>query len=237
MRMRSFIIHLTRATARSANVARLLEILPEAEVFEAVDSQDPAFLESAPAGAAPLHHPPYPFGLSQPEIACFMSHRACWQKIAEGEADFALIAEDDMIVDPVPFAAALDLAQRYATDESFIRLPAKDRERSAGAIARQGGAAMFLPKTIGLQAVCQIVGRRAAQRLLRASERFDRPVDTTLQMHWVTGQPVHTVHPSGISEMGAPSTIQSRTRPSDLLMREMRRASYRAQIRRKPQLA
>lgn len=237
MRMRSFIIHLTRATSRAANVGRLLELLPQAEVIEAVDSKDPDFQVTGQMGGLPLHHPPYPFALSQAEIACFMSHRACWKRIAEGDADFALIAEDDMTVDPVPFAAALDLATRYATPDSFIRLPAKDRERSAGAIARQGGAAIFLPKTIGLQAVCQIVGRNAATRLLAASESFDRPVDTTLQMHWVTGQPIHTVHPSGISEMGAPSTIQNKTRPGDLLMREMRRASYRAQIRRKPQLA
>lgn len=235
--MRSFIIHLARATARAQNVAKLLDVLPGAQVMNAIDAQDPEFAQDLADLTGNLHHPPYPFPLNAAEIACFMSHRKCWSEIAQGDAPFGLIAEDDMTIDPVPFAAALDLAQRYADEDSFIRLPAKARERSAGAIARQGGAALFLPKTIGLQAVCQIVGRAAARRLLAASEVFDRPVDTTLQMHWVTGQPIHTIHPNGISELGAPSTIQNKTRPSDLIMREYRRASYRALIRRKPQVA
>ena len=235
--MRSFVIHLSRATDRAQNVAHLLQALPNAEVMDAVDGQSPDFAEDVAQLSGNLHHPPYPFRLSRAEIACFLSHRRCWQTIAEGQQAYALIAEDDMTIDPIPFAAALELAERHADEESFIRLPAKDRERSAGAIARKGGAALFLPKTIGLQAVCQIVGRNAARRLLKASEVFDRPVDTTLQMHWVTGQRVHTIHPNGISELGGPSTIQSKTRTGDLLMREVRRASYRAQIRRKPQVA
>lgn len=235
--MRSLIIHLPRATARADNVAQLLKALPNAEVVDAVDGQDPEQMNGASRVTGNLHHPPYPFGLSLAEIACFLSHRRCWEMIADGDAPYGLIAEDDMTVDPVPFGTAMELVERYADEERFIRLPAKVRERAAGAIARQGGAALFLPKTIGLQAVCQIVGRKAAQRLLKASEVFDRPVDTTLQMHWVTHQPVHTILPNGIAEMGGPSTIQSKTRTSDLLMREVRRASYRAQIRRKPQVA
>lgn len=235
--MRSFIIHLSRATARAQNVARLLETLPQAEVIEAVDGQSPDFGQTDDPVSGNLHHPPYPFGLNTAEIACFMSHRRCWERIATGDAPLGLIAEDDMVVDPAPFAAALDLGQRYGGENSFIRLPAKARERPTGAIARQGAAALFLPKTIGLQAVCQIVGRSAARRLLAASEVFDRPVDTTLQMHWVTGQRVHTILPNGISELGAPSTIQSKTRAGDVIMREFRRANYRALIRRKPQVA
>lgn len=234
--MRSLIIHLARATARAENVARLLAALPEAEVVEAVDGQDPDQMKGQAEVAANLHHPHYPFGLTKAEIACFLSHRRCWEMIAEGDAPYGLVAEDDMTVDPIPFAAALDLAGRYADEDSFIRLPAKARERASGAIARQGGAALFLPRTIGLQAVCQIVGRKAARRLLEVSTVIDRPVDTTLQMHWVTGQRVMTILPSGIAEMGGPSTIQSKTRTSELLLREVRRASYRAQIRRKPQL-
>lgn len=234
--MRSLIIHLPRAKDRAENVQRLTEILPSPTVIEAVDGSDPDQSESMSAFVTGLHHPPYPFGLSAAEIACFLSHRRCWEEIARGDAPYALVAEDDLTIDPIPFAAALDLAKRYADEESFIRLPAKNRERSSWPIARQGGAALFLPRTIGLQAVCQIIGRKAAARLLDVSETFDRPVDTMLQMHWVTGQRIMSILPSGISEMGGPSTIQMKTRTGDLLMREVRRAAYRAQIRRKPQL-
>jgi len=235
--MRSLIIHLARATARAENVSHLLAHLPDATVVDAVDGQNPAQDANHVVVQNDLHHPHYPFGLTKAETACFMSHRKCWKIIAEGDAPFALIAEDDLKVDPPCFGPALALAERYASEESFIRLPAKDRERPAGTTARQGGAALFLPKTIGLQAVCQIVGRKAARRMLDATQVIDRPVDTLLQMHWITGQPVHSIQPNGVTEMGVASTIQSKTRTSDVLMREVRRATYRAQIRRKPQVA
>lgn len=235
--MRSLIIHLSSATSRADNVARLLANLPSAEVVEAVDGNDPDTANQIEQVSGTLHHPPYPFGLIPTEVGCFLSHRRCWEMIAEGDAPYALIAEDDMTIDPIPFAAAMDLVSRYADEDSYIRLPAKHREQESGAIARQGGAALFLPRTIGLQLVCQVVGRAAARRLLDVSEVIDRPVDTTLQMHWITGQKVHTILPSGISELAGPSTIQRKTRTSDVLMREMRRARYRAKIKRKPQVA
>ncbi len=235
--MRSLIIHLSRANARAENVSRLLQVLPEAEVIEAVDGNDPAVAQAIGQVLGTLHSPRYPFNLNPAEVGCFLSHRRCWEMIADGDAPYALIAEDDMTVDPELFAAALELVMGYADEDSYIRLPAKPRERVSGTIAQRNGAELFLPRTIGLQLVCQIVGRAAARRLLTASEVIDRPVDTTLQMHWVTGQKIHAILPSGVSEMRGPSTIQRKTRTSDLLMREMRRARYRAQIRRKPQVA
>lgn len=235
--MRSLIIHLSSAGGRTENVSRLLRDLPSAEVVEAVDGNDPAVPPQIKQVAGTLHHPPYPFSLNAAEVGCFLSHRLCWQMIADGDAPYALIAEDDLAIDPVPFANAMKLVAGYADEDSYIRLPAKPRERVVGAIAYEGDAALFVPRTIGLQLVCQIVGRRAARRLLAASEVIDRPVDTTLQMHWVTGQKVHAIMPSGVSEVAGPSTIQRKTRTSDVLMREMRRARYRAQIKRRPQKA
>lgn len=233
--MKSLIIHLKRATARASNVDKLLHRLPEAQVIDAVDGQDPEQIARIQHYAGGLYQPAYPFSLSKGEIACFLSHRHCWDMIARGDRPFGLVAEDDMVIDPVPFATALSLAQRYADEDSFIRFPTKMREHPAGAVARQDGAALFLPKTIGLQAVCQIVGRAAAKRLLAATQVIDRPIDTMMQMHWATGQPIHTVLPNGISDLGVASTIQSKTRTSDFLMREIRRAQYRVRIKLQPQ--
>ncbi len=233
--MRSLIIHLNTATARAENVSRLLRELPDAELVDAVNGADPKVTQQIEQVSGTLHSPTYPFQMNAAEVGCFLSHRLCWKMIAEGDAPYGLIAEDDMAIDPVPFAAAMKLVHQYADEDSFIRLPAKPRETPAHTLALQDGTALFLPRTIGLQLVCQIVGRRAAQRLLTASEVIDRPVDTTLQMHWVTGQKIHTILPSGVSEMHGPSTIQRKTRTGDVLMREMRRARYRARIRRRPQ--
>lgn len=60
-------------------------------------------------------------------------------------------------------------------------------------------------------------GARRANALLAASETLDRPVDTFLQLHWVTGQPVHTIHPNGVQELAKElggSTIQVKPAPA-----------------------
>jgi glycosyl transferase, family 25 len=120
----------------------------------------------------------------------------------------------------------------------FIRLPFKNREQKGAVIATDGDSRLLLPRRIGLQTGCQVVGRAAAKRLLATSEQIDRPVDTFLQMHWVTGQPVHTLLPNGLSEIAGQiggSTIQQKTRTSQKLMREIKRAWYRTQVKLRPQ--
>lgn len=233
--MRSLIIHMTNAASRAANVTHLLRCLPRAQIVEAVNGRDLAQTSAVSVQPGTRHRPSYPFSLSAGEVGCFLSHRRCWQIIAEGDDPYGLIAEDDVSVDARAFANALALVERYAGEDSFIRLPSKIRERPSTIVARQNKTAMFVPKTIGLQTVCQVVGRAAARRLLAATRTIDRPVDTTLQMHWATGQQILTILPSGISELKDGSTIQAKTRASEILMREMRRVRYRAKIRRKPQ--
>ncbi|PJE35103.1 glycosyl transferase family 25 [Pseudooceanicola lipolyticus] len=235
--MRSYIIHMSSSTARRANAEQLLQDLPAAELVEAVDGRDPAQLAGMAVHSGDLHAPAYPFALRPPEIGVFLSHRRCWQKLVESGADFALIAEDDLAVSPDGLARALALVAAHGRPDMYIRLPVKDRERAGRVLARDAEMRLLLPRVIGLQCICQVVGRDAAARLLAATAAIDRPVDTLLQMHWVTGQPVHTILPNGNREVAAQiggSTIQAR--PSGgRLSREIKRALYRAQLWLRPQ--
>jgi glycosyl transferase family 25 len=238
--MKSLIIHMPGTDARQKNVARLLETLPDAWVIDAVNGRDPGQTEGVTLRPGDLHSPAYPFALSPGEVGCFLSHRKCWQMIVDSGEDYALIAEDDLGLDAKVWNDALALITAHAGPDRFIRLPAKRREAPRKIIARQGEAVLFQPPVVGLQTVCQVVGRNAAKRLLAASARIDRPVDTFLQMHWVTGQRVLTIIPNGVRELTAEtggSTIQKKTRTSGKLMREIRRAWYRAQVRMRPQKA
>jgi GR25 family glycosyltransferase involved in LPS biosynthesis len=233
--MRSLIIHMPGTGERADNVARLMQLLPHPEIVPAVNGRDPAQVADTPVDNGTLHAPPYPFAMGQGEVGCFLSHRKCWQQIVDGAAPYALIAEDDLMIAPDLWSNAIALVTAHADEDSFIRLPAKDREQRAAIVAKTGHTTLFVPKVIGLQTVCQIVGRKAARRLLAATQRLDRPVDTTLQMHWVTGQPVQTIWPCGVGELPGTSTIQKKTRTSGKLMREIRRATYRMRIKAKPQ--
>lgn len=231
---------MSSSTARRENVDQLLDVLPKARLVEAVDGRDPAQVVDVKIMPGSLLEPHYPFPISPGEVGCFLSHRKCWQIIAEGTAPFALIAEDDLGINPIIWPDVLKLVEQHAGPDSFIRIPAKQREISISTLSTQGVASLFVPRVIGLQTVCQVVGRSAAQRLLAASETLDRPVDTFLQMHWATGQAIRTIMPNGVRELTAEtggSTIQGKTRTSAKLMREIKRAIYRAKVRQRPQKA
>ncbi len=234
--MRSYIIHLRGDQRRRENARHLLSVLPNARITDAVLGRDAMDKVAAPPGMQ--HSPRYPFPLSEGEVGCFLSHRRCWLRIVEDAPDYALIAEDDLCVDGPLWQEALDLIHSHASADTYIRIPVKNRERSANDVARRESARLFLPRVIGLQTVCQVVGRNAAARLLAASETLDRPVDTFVQMHWVTGQPVHTILPNGTRELTAQlggSTIRKKTRAGNVLTREIRRLWYRARIARRRQ--
>lgn len=236
--MHSLIIHMSSSTARRPNAEALLRALPDAQLIEAVDGRDPAQVTDVTIRPGNAHAPAYPFALAPGEIGCFLSHRRCWRRILAEGWEYALIVEDDLEVDPNRLRAALELIAQQATPDSYIRLPVKAREKPARVLAEEAGLALILPRVIGLQTVAQVVGRGAAERLLSATATIDRPVDTLLQMHWITGQPVHSLTGSGARELTSDlggSTIQKKTRAGGKLAREFRRAAYRAQVALRPQ--
>ena len=236
--MHSLIIHMSRATQRRANVEQLLSALPQAQIVDAVDGRDPAQAEAIGWDNGTLHHPAYPFPLRPAEIGVFLSHRKCWQMILDQGWDRALIVEDDLEVAPDSLSRACALLDQHMTDDMVVRLPVKLREKPVQVIGQDGAMQFMLPRVVGLQCIALVVGRRAAARLLAASETIDRPVDTFLQMHWVTGQPIHAILPNGNREVAAQiggSTIQTKTPEGGRLGREIKRAWYRAQVALRPQ--
>jgi len=236
--VQSLIIHMSKSVARRPNVETLLQALPSGEVVEAADGRIATEVAHLQVHQGHLHKPHYPFELRPAEIGVFESHRRCWQTILDRGWDKALSVEDDLAIDGARFERAIQLLDKHMTPDMVVRLPVKDRETPALTIATDGDMRLFLPKVIALQCICMAVGARAADRLLNASTKIDRPVDTWLQMHWVTGQPVHTLYPTGNREIARDiggSTIQTKTRASGKLARETKRAMYRAKVAMRPQ--
>ncbi|MBK0327458.1 glycosyltransferase family 25 protein [Rhodobacteraceae bacterium F11138] len=238
--MQSLIIHMPSSTARRANAEKLRGTLPGAELIQAVDGRDPQREPDVRTRPGDLHRPHYPFALRPAEIGVFESHRRCWRRIIDAGWDYALIAEDDLQVDPARLKRAMALIHAHGSCDMYIRLPVKQREQPARTLASDRELQFILPRRIGLQCICQVVGRDAAARLLSSTDRIDRPIDTLLQMHWVTAQPVHTILGTGNAEIAGQiggSTIQVKTRASGKLAREIKRARYRAQVALRPQHA
>ena len=229
----AFIIHLDRAKNRKANVAELLGSLPvPGEILPAVDGLSAPPAEMARYSPDARLVPAYPFSLKPSEVACFLSHRRAWEAIIARGLPAALIVEDDVALDPTLFPAAFDVASEAG--EAYIRLPQKQRE-DGKTLAETRGARLFRPMGAGHGTQAQIVTRGAAERLLRASERFDRPVDVFVQMTWEHSADVLSVWPTGVRDISyalGGSTLSGRRGFGERLSAEVRRALFRHRMTR-----
>lgn len=202
MRVGAFIIHLRRATKRGGHVRALIERLPiKAEFIDAVDGLDMSDDEVRAVYCRSLHSPHYPFTLRVSEVACFLSHRKAWRAIVDRKVDAGLIVEDDVDVDDAAFAAQLKLAMDCVQTGDYIRFPRWPRGEKGPEVIRAGTNSIIQPALPGLGMQMQLVGRDAAIALLAATERFDRPVDTTIQMLWLHPIRVLSARPITIREI------------------------------------
>lgn len=233
-----FIIHLERASSRWANVGVIRNLLPfDVEVISAVDAQETSRTPNNFFGSyqRELLGPRYPNALKPSEIACFQSHRKCWQSILDQELSAALILEDDVSIDIPTFNRAVNLVLKTIKPGDFVRFPYKRREDKGVELVREDDAVLRRPVEIALGMQAQIVTREAALELLVKTEIFDRPVDCYLQMQWEHKQRVLTIWPSGIREISSEiggSMINHKSFGLSKLRRELMRPIYRKKISR-----
>ena len=234
MNIKAYILHLARATDRRKQVDRLKERSPVP--VEVIDAIDGTTLDSETMQAAyqtSQHQPRYPFKLRTAEIACFLSHRKCWQTLLDQNLDGALILEDDVELDGEIFPPAFELALQSFSLDSYVRFPEKCREVPASTLVTSSTHRLIVPRVIGLGMIGQLVGRNAARTLLEKTHTFDRPVDSMLQMSWLTGVWPVSIYPSGISEeseqLGG-SRISKQKSWGEILQREVLRPWYRRKL-------
>lgn len=134
--------------------------------------------------------------LTQGEIGCYLSHlRAMAQMLAEG-LDWAVIAEDDLV-------AAPDLAEVIAALAAIrhrleiVKLECSENRprgfRSIGPLTEGRTLARMANVTHG--AAGYFITRPAAERFIRHSRSFFRPLDVALARSWETGIDVLAVQP------------------------------------------
>jgi glycosyl transferase family 25 len=231
---KAFILHLERATSRAATVQSLRASMAiESEVLAAVDGAGLSQQEVDQAYARRRFRPTYPFPLTRTEVGVFLSHRLAWRRIVDDALDFAFIFEDDAEIDPPAFAALVQFVSLERRAWDYVLLPAQPI-RNGSRVASRGGLTLMRPDAPPLRAIAQIVSLAAAKRLLERTLPFDRPIDTLMQMTWVTGQPVLVASPSPIRDVSREtggSTVQRKSMSLvERLRHEAMRPIYRAQV-------
>jgi GR25 family glycosyltransferase involved in LPS biosynthesis len=231
---KAFILHLERAISRGPSVRSLIACLPiESEVVAAVDGARLTPQELDPAYVRRRFRPYYPFPLSRTEVGVFLSHRVAWRRIVDDALDFAFIFEDDAQIDANAFAALVEFMTAERRSWDYVLLPAKPI-RNGTPIARRDDFMLMRPDAPPLRAIAQVVSLAAAKRLLDNTLPFDRPIDTLMQMTWVTGQPVLVASPSPVRDVSLKiggSTVQRKSMGlAERLRHEAMRPIYRAQV-------
>jgi glycosyl transferase family 25 len=205
----------------------------ESEVLAAVDGARLTPLEVDQAYARRRFRPTYPFPLTRTEVGVFLSHCLAWRRIVDDALDFAFIFEDDAQIDPTAFAALVEFVTHERPAWDYVLLPATPIGNGTP-VASRGGLTLMRPDAPPLRAIAQVVSFAAAKRLLDRTLPFDRPIDTLMQMTWVTGQPVLVASPSPIRDVSREtggSTVQRKSMGLlERLRHEAMRPIYRAQV-------
>ena len=232
---KSFIIHLKRSERRKAQVEDLISKSPfDAEVVDAVDGR---LLSEADIDACYTEQsflrPKYPFGMNAGEIGCFLSHRAAWRKIVDQNLTAGLVFEDDVQIDPDVFLKSVKAAQVWSKDYGYIQFQVRGVPERCDVLEKHAEVELLQPSPTLLRCSAQLINRATAIHLLKETEKFDRPVDGVLQMHWATGLRPVCVEPSGVAdrtrETGG-STLSIKTPKLTKLVREWQRMVYRRKI-------
>lgn len=236
-RCKGFVIHLARAKARRAQAERLVARSPcPTEILPAFDGQAASAEDiTAHYDGRILHHPPYPFALNTGEVGCFLSHRAAWARIVEEELEAGLILEDDVDIAQEDFVQSFAFALTHIAELGYIQF--QTRDLPTGEMLEQAGEWRIIrPLVAPLRTSAQLVSRKVAEHLLALTDRIDRPVDTFLQMHWITDIHLVCADPSGVRDIsrtvGGTTLVAGKKSRKGKLMREIKRFRYRREVAR-----
>ena len=238
MNVLAYVIHLRRSISR-LDAVRDLQARCPVQVF-VQDAIDGSLLDESSITSCytrSLLSPKYPFSLRPAEIAIFLSHRSCWRRMIDEGADAALILEDDVGLSS-EFDDAFSLACEHIHDLGVVQFQfRKFRGEARTAVVPAGVSGLRIHEhvVVPLGAVAQLVSKEAAERLMEVTGRFDRPVDTFLQLRKITGQRVYSMYSSGVvhtSNSVGGTTIHTGGKQAGFLEREVKRFMYRSRVRR-----
>lgn len=173
--MQSFVINLDRATERLAHLRTTFgEHGLSFTRMAAVDAKLLTPSEIAERCSAEAR-------LGVTELACFLSHRKCWQAIADLGLPHAVVFEDDVLLG-TDAAAILNKSEWIPPQAALVKLETNARPTIVEKASEASVAGRSVRRLRGphFNSVSYVISRDGALALLAASERIDRPVDLFL---------------------------------------------------------
>ncbi|MEZ5686115.1 MAG: glycosyltransferase family 25 protein [Paracoccaceae bacterium] len=205
--------------------------------FEFVDAIDGASMTAAErnkAYDAYENSSAFKRPLSTGEIACALSHRAIWWRIASSKAPFAMVCEDDMrfLSSPKPFLALAEQVGDHLEDVIIKLDGVVPRGKEIGQL---GAWALLSARRLPPRTTGYLIGRKAARRLLdQFPATVRRPVDIDLKRYWEHRVPVLVAHPQLVAEqagvVSSLSASRAERKAASLVWRFWRNLSYQGSM-------
>lgn len=122
--------------------------------------------------------------LSSSEVACFLSHRLCWRIIAESDDAYGAIFEDDIVLTETARPLLVD-AGWIPADADIVKTETILWKTTIGIRRRSAGHGFSVVRLFGDHhgTAGYIVSKKAAHKLIQATESFHDAVDDYLFGH------------------------------------------------------
>ena len=221
MNVKIFLINLDRSTERLEKAAQQLNRLNVP--FERVSAVDGSKLTGAEIDAAfdtEQAERRTAYNLTIGEIGCHLSHVECWRRIITDKLDFAIILEDDLVLDD-QFPHAIGAIEQFthSNEWDYIKLanPFKKRPYQTRTALDRFTLVNYPKAPTGT--VAQAVSFQGAETLLSHRPPFFRAIDVDLQWEWELGIKVQGLVPYVANVSDAESEIQQMAQRKDLKQR------------------
>lgn len=193
MRSKIFIINLADSHARLAHCRQQLADI-QFERIEAVNGRNLNAQQIAQHYDEKHNPVRYHKPLTVGEVGCYLSHRKVWQRIIDEQLDYAIVLEDDFVLNQ-PIDGISQALEAISEPWDYIKLAEYPNKRKAIHSASCGAYELVVYNKVPARTCAQVVSLQGAKKLLAASQRFSRPVDIDIQYWWEMGIVVYGLKP------------------------------------------
>ena len=206
-----FVINLDKSPERMATIAKRLDELDiPFERISGVYGADLSEEEIAKYYCAKLNKKNYRRPLGLGEIGCYISHIKAWQTIVDRQLHCALILEDDIVIEEGLAELVSKLGKSSDTFDIVKFFNKKTNPKIVESVDFTSKYKLCRFKKIPIGNYAQLISLSGAKKLLKAYEKFGRPVDEDIQHWWESDTNVLGVLPSVVRPNdGAKSDIDS----------------------------
>lgn len=179
----TYVINLKRSTERMENMDRALKAMQVD--YERVEGVDAQLLSEVLLSRNATPSVEYPYELAKGELACFYSHRKCWEMLVNSQHEWALVLEDHC-----EFSEAAGRYLRSAdwlpSECELVQLIYSDKACFADEKKPldDGNSLVKLACSSAIGSSAYLISRGAAVEALRMSARISEPADNFLFGPW-----------------------------------------------------